>query len=300
MFCFKNIGNTCYLNSALQCLMRLDLLNDSLDDVQVPSVTPPQLFFTEYNDLRRMALDHPNCVISPALFRHAVQQYAKHKKNDDFAGSRQNDAAEFIQFVLHSIHDAVARKDNYDSIPIENEIEKKCVEMMKTNFNKEFSDIVHFFHGIQLSTIKKNVTAEVFLTLNLPIPKSAKTLSDCIAAYLSDDVIEGWKNEKTNELETVTKTLEFYRLPAILFVCLKRFSHDGRKNDQHIEIPLEMKLDEHVYDLQCGCYHQGSLNSGHYTATAKIAGKWTVIDDDTFYPANNVSKNAYCLFYVSR
>ena len=76
MFCFKNIGNTCYLNSALQCLMRLDLLNTSLDDVKVPSLTPAQLFFTEHNDLRRMALDHPNCVISPALFRHAVQVYA--------------------------------------------------------------------------------------------------------------------------------------------------------------------------------------------------------------------------------
>ena len=300
MFCFKNIGNTCYLNAALQCLMRLPPLNDAFDDVKVPSDTPAKTFFNEYNDLRRMALDNNNCTISPALFRHAVQLYAKHKKNTDFAGMQQNDAAEFIQFVLHSIHDALARKEDFDSIPIDNELEKKCVEMMKTNFAKEFSDIIHLFYGIQLSCIKDNITAETFLVMNVPIPKSASTLEHCVQAYLADETIEGWKNDKTGEVERVTKSLKFFRLPTILFMCLKRFSPNGRKNDQHIEIPLELQLQNETFDLQCGCYHQGSLNSGHYTAIACVAGKWTIIDDDTSFPASSVSKNAYCFFYLRR
>lgn len=300
MFCFKNIGNSCYLNSALQCLMRLPPLNDSLDDTRVPKETPAQLFFHEYNDLRRMALDNNNCTISPALFRHAVQIYAKHKKNPDFTGANQNDAAEFLQFVIHGIHEALTRKEDFDSIPVENEIEKKCVDMMKVTFSKEFSDMVHLFYGIQLSCIKKNVTPESFLTLNLPIPSNGTTLMECIRAYLADETIEGWQNDKTNKLETVKKTMCFFRLPTVMFVCLKRFSSDGRKNDQHIEVPFEFELEGATYTLQCGCYHQGSLNSGHYTAIVNISGKWVVVDDDSYYPAQNISKNAYCLFYLRK
>jgi ubiquitin C-terminal hydrolase len=286
--------------------MRLPPLNESLDTAPEASKgerekkKEAQDFLKEYNDLRCMALGNANCTISPALFRHAVQVYSKHKKNSDFASLHQNDAAEFVQFMLHSIHDALARKEDFDSIPVDNDLEKKCVEMMKVNFSKEFSDIVHLFYGVQLSTIRDNVTAEVFLTLNLPIPSEATTLAHCIDAYLAEETIEGWHNEKTAKSETVKKTLQFFRLPAILFVCLKRFSHDGRKNDKYIEIPIFLQLGNDQYTLQCGCYHQGSVNSGHYTAIANVGGTWIVIDDDTSYPATNISKNAYCLFYLRR
>ena len=195
MFSFKNIGNSCYLNSALQCLMRLPALNEVLDlpPAYVKENAPAQAFFKEYDDLRRMALNNENCTISPALFRHAVQLYAKHKKNSDFAGSNQNDAAEFIQFLLYGIHEALAREEDFDSVPIENDLEQKCLEMMKVNFSKEFSDIVHLFYGIQLSYIKDNITPEAFLTLNLPIPPTAKTLLECFEAYFADETIEGWR-----------------------------------------------------------------------------------------------------------
>jgi ubiquitin C-terminal hydrolase len=172
--------------------------------------------------------------------------------------------------------------------------------MMKTNFSKEFSDIVHLFYGIQLSSIKTNITAEAFLTLNVPIPPSARTLADCIQAYLADETIEGWQNDKTGTIETVVKKLQFFRLPLLLFVSLKRFSHDGRKNDQYIEIPTQLELESETYDLQNGCYHQGGVHSGHYTATVNIKGQWVVIDDDTSFATTNLSKNAYCLFYLRR
>lgn len=302
MFCFKNIGNSCYLNSALQCLFRLPLLNESLDNRSfiLDASKPAHVFYKEYDDLRRMALGHDRCMISPALFRHALQLYAKHKKNSDFTGLTQNDAAECIQFVLHGLHEAMAREEDFSLIPIENEDEKRCVEMLQLHFKKDFSDIIHHFYGFQLSTIEKNVTAESFLTLNLPIPNHAVTLIDCLHAYMSDETIEGWHNEATGEKVTATKTLRLYRVPALLFVCLKRFSADGRKNDRHVEVPLEMELKGIRYALQCVCYHQGGVNSGHYTASAVVHGQWTMIDDDAYFALPNVSKNAYCMFYVQQ
>jgi len=303
VFSFKNIGNSCYLNAGIQCLMRLPALNAALDNVDAPNgdAGSAQHFFKEYNDLRRMALDNENCTISPALFRHAVQLYAKQKKNEDFSGLQQNDACEFIQFMLHGIHDALARQEDFDSIPVETETEKKCVAMMKATFGKEFSDIVHLCYGLQLSCIKDNMTPEAFMTLNLSIPPEATSLEHCLRAYTADETIEGWVDETTKQTETVVRSLRFFRLPAILFLCLKRFSSDGRKNSQAIDVPVELTIGECAYHLQCGCIHEGGPNSGHFNAFANIKGNWTVIDDDTYYPVGpKMSNNVYCVFYVQQ
>ena len=302
MFSFRNIGNSCYLNSALQCLMRLPMLNASFDDAElaVKDPTPAQMFVKEYDDLRVMALSNPNCVISPALFRHSMQLYAKIKKNDNFSGCLQNDAAEFIQFMLDAIHEALAKKENFDTIPVQSDIERKCVDMMKKTFGEKFSDVVHLFYGIHLSYIKDNCSQEAFMTLDLPIPETATNLVDCIRAYMADETITDWMDEKTKVRETVVKSFRFFRLPTILFVCLKRFSADGRKNEQTIDIPLEFTFDNVVYQYRCGCLHSGQLDHGHYTAVAEIQGTWTVLDDNEHYPATSISKNAYCMFYVKK
>ena len=303
LFSFKNIGNSCYINAGIQCLMRLPQLNKALDETEVPKgdAGSAKHFFAEYNDLRRMALDNENCTISPALFRHAVQLYAKQKKNGDFVGLQQNDACEFIQFMLHGIHEALAREEDFDGIPVDNETEKKCVAMMKSTFGKEFSDVVHLFYGVQLSCIKGNTTPEAFLTLNLSIPLDATSLECCLRAYTADETIDGWVDEATKQTETVVKSLHFFRLPTILFICLKRFSSDGSKNDQTIDVPIQFSIGECEYHLQCGCVHEGGANSGHFNAFANIKGTWTIIDDDTFYPVGpNLAKNAYCMFYVQQ
>ena len=295
MFSFRNIGNSCYLNAGIQCLMRLPLLNQILDNAVQSNQSASAPFYKEYDDLRKMALNHENCVISPALFRHSMQLYAKHMGDENFMGMQQNDVSEFIQFVLNALHDALACEQNFDEIHCDNDIERKCVDMMKKTYGKEFSDVVHLFHTIQISVIKENITPETFLVLNLPL--HGTTLVECVERYMESETIEGWYNEETKSTENVQRTLDFVRLPPILFLCLKRFSADGKKDSRPIDVPLELSIGDKKYDLQCGCLHQGGVNSGHYSAFASIKGAWTVIDDDTYYPMKE-TKNIYCVFYI--
>ena len=45
----KNVGNTCFLNATLQCLVHLVELNEWLDKNE-----PEKVLIKEYNDLRKL------------------------------------------------------------------------------------------------------------------------------------------------------------------------------------------------------------------------------------------------------
>ena len=299
----KNIGNTCYVNSVLQCLFRLTSLNDVLDRVVVQNDTPERNFFHQFNDLRRLCLqgvqNGNSCLVAPNLFRQAVQTVASHKKQHEFCGREQNDAAEFMQFVLNVLHEAMATAVDFDGVDLEDPIALQCRETMKRLFSKECSDIIMLFYGMQLSTVGTSRTAEPFLFVDLPIPAGATRLEQCLAAYTAEEALDGWVNEATGKVEPATKTVRFWRVPPNLILVLKRFGADGRKIGTHVELPPKLACNNDEYTLQCVCAHQGSsLRSGHYVAKCQMAdGGWAQIDDDVITPCSDVSRDAYMAIY---
>ncbi len=299
----KNIGNTCYVNSVLQCLFRLPTLNDVLDRHVLPNDTPERSFYHQFNDLRRLCWQNvqngSGCLVAPNLFRQAVQTVALHKKQAEFCGREQNDAAEFMQFVLNVLHEAMATEVDFDGVDLKDPIALQCRETMKRLFAKECSDIIMLFYGMQLSTVGTSRTAEPFLFVDLPIPEGAHRLEQCLAAYTASEAIEGWVNEATGKVEPATKTVSFWRVPPNLVLVLKRFGADGRKIATHIELPPTIGCKDDEYKLQCVCAHQGSsLRSGHYVAKCKMQDdRWALIDDDVFIPCSDVSRDAYIAIY---
>ena len=308
MFLFRNIGNTCYLNAVLQTLFRLKPLNDVLDKTaeQTGRDTEQERFFHQFNDLRKLCLEHgsaenTNCVVAPHLFFQAVQTLARHKKQAEFGARQQNDAAEFMQFVLNCLHEAMARPVDFDSVELDDALAIQCRDTMKRLFAKECSDIVMLFYGMQVSTINGVHSPEPFLFLDLPIPESATTLEHCLNAYIADETIEGWLDEAAGLTRTVTKEMRLWRLPPVLTLVIKRFGFDGRKNTTPIFIPPVLAWGEDTYDLQSVCAHYGhSLNSGHYVTHCRTASGWCTVDDEMAQPCPNVSQDAYCVIYVQR
>jgi ubiquitin C-terminal hydrolase len=298
MFAFGNLGNTCYMNTALQCLMRLPALNALLDQWINPQQTVVQQFVKEFDDLRVMATTNDNCFIKPGKFRHAVELYARHKGIAEFTANEQYDAVEFVQFMLNAVHDAMARPVDFPPEAADDEIAKKCRDMMRAQFGKEFSGIVDLFYGVHVSTIKASHTPEAFLTLDLPI--QGNSLVECLQAYTAPDSV-AWLNESTNESETVAKQLSFWRLPVYLIVSLKRFDQQGRKNAAVIGIPEQFELNGAHYTLRVAALHQGGTRSGHYAACCQIADHWVVLDDDTSYPLDAAGfKQVYCAIYEKK
>ena len=323
-----NLGNTCFINSTIQCLSHTYELNNFLNKETYKkrlNKIPESLLLIEWDKLRQLMWSE-NCIIKPSGFLSAIHKVANVKDRDIFTGWAQNDLTEFMNFLFTSFHESIKREVEMNIRGnIENstdKLAKTCYTMMKNMYSKEYSEMLKMFYGIHVSQIKSleseytNTIPEPFFSLQIPIPeKENKTLIDCMDLYtikekLSDD--EKILNEKTDKREEATKQILFWNLPNILIITLKRFSNDNTKNDDVIDFPIEnLNLSKYVvgynnksyiYDLYGICNHIGGVNGGHYYSFVKNAnGKWYNFNDTNVSEIKNVEQlktnKAYCFFY---
>jgi ubiquitin carboxyl-terminal hydrolase 8 len=326
----KNMGNTCFLNSTIQCLSHvydlhsiLDTVNEN-DETKLNSVVDT-VMLVEYNKLRAMMWSE-NCCISPAGFVTSVQQVARQKKKDLFTGFAQNDLPEFLLFIIDAFHNSLSREVTMvvkgDARNEKDALAKSCYSMMKRMYQKEYSEILGLFFGTHVSCIMDPVSSEVlshspepYFIVDLPLPNKPSTdIMECLDLYTAPEMLKGseaWYNDKTKSKQDVLKKLVFWTLPKILVVDLKRFNNRSVKNDAMVSVPLDdidlgkyvdgYHEDPNVYDLMGVCNHYGGAMGGHYTAHVRNANnKWYLFNDMsvTEIPGHNVvSRNAYCLFF---
>tara|TARA_X000000368_G_scaffold88319_2_gene67303 strand:+ start:979 stop:2016 length:1038 start_codon:yes stop_codon:yes gene_type:complete len=320
-----NLGNTCFVNSTLQCISHSYLLNDFLNKKTYRkriNKIPESLLLLEWDKLRELMWSE-NCIIKPAGFISAVQKVANLKNKDIFTGYAQNDLTEFLTFLLSSFHEAIKRevemniKGNIENS--KDKLAKTCYEMMKNMYSKEYSEFLNMFYGIHVSEIKStesdytNASPEPFFMLNIPIDKT-KTLQGCIELYTQKEILDDNNkifNDKTENKEKATKQIVFWNLPELLVITLKRFNNINEKNIEMVDFPLEdldfskyvvgYNKESYKYDLYGICNHSGGVSGGHYTAFVKNAnGNWYHYNDTNVSQVkeSNIKTNmAYCLFY---
>ena len=320
-----NLGNTCFMNSALQCLSHTYELNIFLDNATYKNRlndTPESLVLCEWDNLRKMMWSE-NCTISPGGFVGAVQKVARIKDRVIFTGWAQNDLTEFLQFVTECFHESICREVEMNiqgnAITNTDKLAMSCFKMMKNMYKKEYSEFLNMFFGIHVSKIKSlesdylNITPEPFFNLNLPIAND-NTLEKCIELYTSTEKMDGDNmilNDKTDKKEEAEKNIQFWSLPKIMVITLKRFDNNNRKNQSFIDFPLEnldmrkyivgYDKDSYIYDLYGICNHNGGSSGGHYTSYVKNANnKWYHFNDTNCNEINLGGLKtplAYCFFY---
>lgn len=328
-----NLGNTCFMNTTLQCLSHCYELNTFLnkgDYKKKLNKKAESLILLEWDKLREL-LWGENCIISPGGFLSSIQKVAKIKDKDIFTGFAQNDSSEFLGFIIDCFHTAIQREVTMtitgDAESDTDRLAQKCYEMMKNMYKKEYSEFLNMFYGIQVSKIETesgeymNAVPEPFLTLNLALPNDSLqnnktcTLIDCFNNYTVVEVLDGDNkvyNEKTKEKVNTKKQVLFWSLPDLLIINVKRFSNSMKKIKCLVDFPLEnLDLSQYVvgynrysynYDLYGICNHSGGVFGGHYTAFIKNANnKWYHFNDQMVVEIEDLSKlcspAAYCLFY---
>jgi len=379
-----NLGNTCFLNTCIQILHYTFEISDILRNN--PTIQKYQKIVECFGDnteeIKKHIKTNMNDVImtcawlelqdlmysvksstvlfniNPTKFVAIIQHTSTVKGINLFSGWNQNDFTEFLLFLMDCFHNSISQsvkinvlgkcKNDKDEIALE------CFNMLKTLYERDYSNIMKDFYGVYVSVMhtldnnhtrkERNIKPEIFSILDLPIPdKTAKkttnkfiTIYDCIDFYCQPEYISGdnaWFNEKTGKKENIIKEIQFWSLPNVLIITLKRFSFDGQtKNMTFVDFPLDyLDLSKYIIGYDANTYkyqlfavanHEGGITGGHYTATIRTSNihskyssfstnnktEWTnfndcqiqkieVFNDNNLSNFSIVSPQAYCLFY---
>ncbi|SAM85662.1 related to Ubiquitin carboxyl-terminal hydrolase 4 [Ustilago bromivora] len=267
----KNLGNSCYMNSTLQCLSAtIPLARFLLDGSYKQAInrtnplgTQGQLA-TTLAGLVHVMWGEKYTFISPVTFKEAMAKFAP-----SFRGYDQHDSQEFLAILLDGLHEdlnyVVTRPAALEMTPErENELEtlpQQIASVKEWSIYRMRNDslVVDWFQGqfrnklTCLTCGKTSTTYEAYTYLSLPVPHgrgaSKVTLQQCLDAFVREEVLDKgdmWNCPRCKKPRKATKRLSISRLPPILLIHLKRFSFKGPftdKIDTTVTFPTNASLD---------------------------------------------------------
>lgn len=309
-----NVGNTCFLNSVLQCL----------------TYCPPL-----YNFLVKLNGGHSqSCKINQFCMLCEMEKHVKRIKNStgsaikpisivqrlkyinkSFQFGRQEDAHEFLRYILDHMWKACLL--NLD-------INLKTNSKLNPRI-KETTVINHIFGGYHRSQVlcltcnSRTNTFDFFMDFILDI-SNAKSLEDALRKFTQSEILEhenAYKCSQCRRKVTARKKFTVYKAPNVATFQLKRFDSDrifGGKISKYISYPDELDLRPYMsdtsklpikYQLAAVLVHSGSSsNSGHYFCFIKNSNNfWYKMDDSHVTLVNQAAvlqQQAYVLFYTRK
>ncbi|XP_064651621.1 ubiquitin carboxyl-terminal hydrolase 2-like [Lineus longissimus] len=335
----RNLGNTCFMNSILQCLSNTKPLlefcanEDYIMDINTSSSHMKGVLVKAYanlmKDIWKKGRSSGTGYVSPTSFKSSIQRFAPR-----FVGYNQQDAQEFLRYLLEGLHEDVNRVPKRPKPEPPNEKEEdlmrdgdKALLYWKRYIRMDYSKIVDIFVGQLKSTLKCtdcgycSTTFDPFWDLSLPIPKRSTSvnLEDCIKLFTQEEVLDGDEKPtcaRCKGRRRCTKSFSMQKFPKILVLHLKRFSQERYRGKLTTSVNFPLKdldlspftADKSVgggkYNLYAVSNHSGTTYSGHYTAYCKhpYTGDWHEYNDSRVHPysARSVSSSeGYVLFYES-
>ncbi|DAZ98676.1 TPA: hypothetical protein N0F65_008802 [Lagenidium giganteum] len=321
---FSNLGNTCYLNSVLQCL----------------SYTPCLAQFLLEKEAKLAAQHKPNGGFCPLRVMARLMQtvhagapvagnaHGKHGGNSSgrvvqprelvmnvrhlsksFRIGRQEDSHEFFRLLLDSMHRSCLRRagikqENHPSAP---------------------TTLVHRAFAGQLKNSLKcakcNFVSERlddFLDLSLEINNGIKSVRGALKHFTAVEKLDdsnAWKCSSCGQPSRAEKGMTIEQCPNVLVVQLKRFDVMHGKIKKHIEFSTTLDLARGMskssedrkrgrtkYELHGVLVHAGfSTECGHYYAFVKgSSNQWYEMNDECvrWVSIDTVlQQKAYMLFY---
>lgn len=305
-----NIGNTCGINSLIQCINSINILKHIILNCNTNSEVK---LSDQFKDV--LSKLNEGYSVTPGA---CVQQIYK-----TFSGilnpGEQLDIGELWMLIGDKFADEYGipiHLENSDAI---------SSQIHKINSGKS-SDWLTSIQGVSLSVTECHhcrnqvVNPEVFITLSidfletnndneansLPLPVF---VSDMIRSSLKIDELSEWRCDECKQVGG-RKQSQIYRLAPVLVILLKRFKITERGTIDKIHNPVNIQT-ELNFDAKCSYKlkaignHFGGYHGGHYTAACVDKNNnWKHYDDNSvsdINPAQLMVNNhsAYMLFYES-
>ncbi|KAK4761399.1 hypothetical protein SAY87_029283 [Trapa incisa] len=346
-----NSGNLCFLNATLQALLSCypfvqlleDLRHRSFPKAGCPTLNAFVEFICDFeilgspkkgiNDSSPIDIGKP---FSPAMFEVVLLNFTPDLRSSMSGRPRQEDAQEFLSFVMNQMHDELLKlggqssvnnnkaslfsaveSDEWETVGRKN---KSAITRTQGFVPSELSDIF----GGQLKSVvkskgnKPSATVQPFLLLHLDIhPDAVHNIEDALHLFSVPETLEGYKTAASGKADVVaaSKSVKIQTLPKVLILHLMRFGYGSQgstKLHKPVHFPHDLMLGRELlvspssegrrYELIATITHHGREPSrGHYTTDARHCnGQWLHYDDASV-TAIGTSKvlhdQAYVLFY---
>jgi ubiquitin carboxyl-terminal hydrolase 36/42 len=306
----SNLGNTCFLNSVMQCL----------------TYTPPLANYLLAGEHGRICRVEGFCLVCE-LERHFVKVFVNKDRQRIISPNgtvahlkwiakhmrvgRQEDSHEFLRFVIEGMQKNLL----------------SGMDAGRLDARVKESTLVHqVFGGYLQSRVKclacghGSSTFDALLDLSLEV-RQADSIDRALRYFVQPERLcknNRYRCEHCGKLSDADKAMSIYRVPNILTIHLKRFHMspfgETTKINKHIEFPVQLDLAPYVsnddktdsiYDLYAVLVHEGqTCNSGHYHAFVRASnGFWYSMNDSSVHQVGLTTvlkQRAYLLFYTRR
>ncbi|NXG01563.1 UBP42 hydrolase, partial [Sakesphorus luctuosus] len=299
----QNLGNTCFLNSTLQCLTYTPPLANymlSLEHTKSCHVEGFCMMCTMESHINQV-LCCSNNAIKPTSVINGLKRIGKH-----FHFGSQEDAHEFLCFTVDAL-------------------QKACLNgSTKLDRSSQATTLIYqIFGGYLRSRVKclncKAVsdTYEPFLDVTLDI-KAVTSVTRALEQFVKPEQLDGensYKCSKCKKMVPASKRYTIHRSSNVLTISLKRFANfTGGKINKDVKYPEYLDLRAYmsqsigeplIYALYAVLVHSGfNCNAGHYLCFIKAGnGLWYRMNDASVELSDIktvLNQQAYVLFYIRR
>ncbi|KAF7822524.1 ubiquitin carboxyl-terminal hydrolase 25 isoform X1 [Senna tora] len=304
----RNLGNSCYLNSVLQCLTYTPplanfCLRNQRDSVSEDRKRDCPFCLLEKRIVRSLRVDLTQD--APLKIQSCLRIFAEH-----FRCGRQEDAHEFLRYVIDACHNTCLR------------LKKLRRKGGDTAVNGSGNTVVkEIFGGALQSQVKclscgsESNKVDEIMDISLDVLHS-NSLKDAMQKFFQPEVLDGnnkYKCDNCKKLVAAKKQMSILQAPNVLVIQLKRFEGIlGGKIDKAVAFEDVLVLSSFMckasqdplpeYKLFGTIVHSGySPESGHYYAYIKDAkDRWYCCDDSSVSVATLkevLSEKVYILFF---
>lgn len=309
-----NLGNTCFLNSVLQCMLySTPLAEYLLSSEHSKRCRSGKDEFCGLCVMERLAhrcfSKNVDAAIRPIELVSRIKSIAK-----QFRPGRQEDSHEFLRYLIESMHKSALPPPSPT-----NPLDAR---------SKETTPVHRIFGGYLQSTVTCSScnhvsrTFDHFLDLSLDINK-CDSVHAALKLFTAPELLckgNRYKCEACHRLVDARKQFTIYKTPEVLTLQIKRFSMNpmtgqtGKLNrpvafPEHLDISTLLSDKEHSEGTQYRLYgvivHEGhSCNSGHYHAFVKNSNDvWYSMNDCSVHQVSVdtvLRQRAYILLYQKK
>ncbi|KAJ0006148.1 hypothetical protein NQD34_013421 [Periophthalmus magnuspinnatus] len=310
-FGLVNFGNTCYCNSVLQALYFCRPFREKVLAYKVQPRRKESLLTCLSDLFNSIATQKKKVgVIPPKKFISRLR-----KENELFDNYMQQDAHEFLNYLLNTIADLLQEEKSQEK-QHNGKVIQKCgggggggggVNEGGTDGDTHKETQETWVHEIFQGTLTNETRClnceavsskdEEFLDLSVDVEQNT-SITHCLRGFSNTETLCSeykYYCEQCRSKQEAQKRMRVKKLPMILALHLKRFKymdqlHRYTKLSYRVVFPLELRLfntsgdatnPDRMYDLVAVVVHCGSgPNRGHYITIVKSHGFWLLFDDD--------------------